>query len=67
MYGKWNHYQKGVTTKEIYIYRFGRAHKRKFVEVVKNELKRLGSIKVSFRLRQEFFFKGSVQRARSER
>ena len=36
------------------IYRFGRAHRGKFVEVVKNELKSLGNIKVSFRLRQEF-------------
>ena len=36
------------------IYRFGRAHKRKFVEVVKNELESIGNIKVSFRLRQEF-------------
>ena len=36
------------------IYRFGRAHNRKFVKVVKKELERLGSIKVSFRLRQEF-------------
>ena len=36
------------------IYRFGRAHKRKFVEVVKKELESIGNIKVSFRLRQEF-------------
>ena len=36
------------------IFRFGRAHKRKFVKVIKNELERLGSIKVSFALRQEF-------------
>ena len=36
------------------IYRFGRAHKRKFVEVIKHELKSIGNIKVSFRLRQEF-------------
>ena len=36
------------------IYQFRRAHKSKFVNVVKNELKRLGSIKVSFGIRQEF-------------
>ena len=42
------HYNQGD------IYRFRRAHKIKFVEVVKNKLERLGSIKVSFALRQEF-------------
>ena len=36
------------------IYRFGRAHKRKFVEVVKNEIESLGSINVSFGLSKNF-------------
>ena len=36
------------------IYRIARAHKRKFVDAAKNELESLRSIKVSFRLRQEF-------------
>ena len=36
------------------IYQFRKAHEEKFVNVVKNGLKRLGSIKVSIGLRQEF-------------
>ena len=36
------------------IYQFRKAHKVKFMEVVKNELKRIGSIKVSFGIRQDF-------------
>ena len=36
------------------IYQFRRVHKEKFTNVVKSGLKRLGSIKVSIGLRQEF-------------
>ena len=36
------------------IYEFRRAHEEKFVNGVKNEMKRIGSIKVSFGIRQEF-------------
>ena len=53
------HYNQGD------IYRFRRAHKIKFVEVVKNELERLGSIKVSFALKARIF-KRKVRRVELE-
>ena len=43
-----------MTTKKGDIYQFREKNKRKFVEVIQKELERLGSIKVSFSLRQEF-------------
>ena len=36
------------------IYRFRTAHEEKFMRTVKNELERLGSIEMSFGLREEF-------------
>ena len=43
-----------MTKKKGDIYQFREKNKRKFVEVIQKELERLGSIKVSFSLRQEF-------------
>ena len=46
------------------IYEFRRAHKRKFIEVIKKEQESLGNIKVTFALRQEFTREKSTYNAK---